>query len=236
MNSNKYSDNNKRNALLGFLGGVAFMIGDCLLYIYPGRYPAEDIDPVFAAMPAWRFTASAFLGILGMALMLFGFQSLYAMTREVCGKGMQRFMLIGGAGVAGVALAHFNLGSLLPLTYKAVIGAGGTAEMAADTCRAMSDWVTPIDIVLIAALYVQLIVLLYMILSGRSGLSKWFVLVGPFGAVAVGLLWSIVFRNTPLAAGWGSCESLGEGLMYLAAYAYWNMPGSGIEPGFLRQR
>ena len=93
--------------------------------------------------------------------------------------------------------------------------------MAVEACRVMNAWVTPLDVVIIAALYVQFIVLLYMILSKKSGLSKWYVLVGPFGAVAFGLLWSIVFQGTALAARWGSCESLGEGLMYIVAYAYW---------------
>ena len=83
---------NKRNAILGLFGGVAYMIGDCLLYIYPGRDPSAEIDPVFASMPVWRFTASAFFGLLGMAVMLFGFQSLDAMTKEVCGRKMQYFL------------------------------------------------------------------------------------------------------------------------------------------------
>lgn len=59
-----------KSAITGFWGAVLFMIGDCLLYIYPGRDAHIDIDPVFAVMPVWRFTASAFLGFFGMALML----------------------------------------------------------------------------------------------------------------------------------------------------------------------
>ncbi len=94
------------------------MIGDCLLYIYPGRDAHIDIDPVFAEMPVWRFTVSAFFGFMGMALMLFGFQSLYQMTKKVCGKRMQHFLLIGAAGVGGTAFAHFNLGSLMPLSGR----------------------------------------------------------------------------------------------------------------------
>ena len=34
-----------------------------------------DIDPIFAKMPVWRFTVSAFCGFFGMFFMLFGFQS-----------------------------------------------------------------------------------------------------------------------------------------------------------------
>lgn len=74
------------------------MIGDCLLYVYPSRDTSLDIDPVFAEMPVWRFTASALLGVIGMGFMLFGFQSLYAMTKSVCGREMQVFGLLGGVG------------------------------------------------------------------------------------------------------------------------------------------
>ena len=143
---------------------------------------------------------------------------------------MRRRMLVGGAGVGGTALVHFTLGSLLPLTYKAVLSAQGSAQMAEEVCRTMTKWVTPLNVVLIAALYVQLVVLLYMILSGRSGLSRWTVLIGPFGAVICGVIWSIVFRGTALQAGWGSCESLGEGLMYITALLFWQKQRSGGSP------
>ena len=42
---------NRMMAILGFVGGVLFMIGDCLLYIFPGRNVMADIDPIFASMP-----------------------------------------------------------------------------------------------------------------------------------------------------------------------------------------
>ena len=73
---------NERNALLGFLGGVVFMIGDCLLYVYPGRDPALDIDPVFASMPAWRSNVSAFLGFIGMASLVCGKMYLHGNVPE----------------------------------------------------------------------------------------------------------------------------------------------------------
>jgi len=215
------NEKQQRNAILGFIGAVLFMLGDCLLYIYPGRNMQLDIDPVFETMPVWRFTTSAFFGFLGMAFMLFGYKSLYEMTKLVCGKKMQRFMLLGAAGVGGTAFAHFNLGSLLPLTYKAVLSAKGTVELAHKTCEAIMTWITPIDIVIIIALYVQFIVLGYMVLSGKSGLSRWFILVSPIGAIALGMIWQMIFKGTVLEGAWGACESLGEGLMYVTAFVYW---------------
>ena len=211
----------KRNAILGFIGGVLFMIGDCLLYVYPGRDAHLDIDPVFESMPAWRFTASAFLGFIGMALMLFGFQSLYEMTKKVCGKVLPKIMLIGAAGVGGTTLAHFNLGCLMPFTYKAILSAGGSAELATSACETIIPWVTPVDLVIIIALYVQFVVLAIMVLSGKSKLSRFFIFVGPIGAIALGVLWSMVFKGSALEGCWGSCESLGEGLMYITALCYW---------------
>lgn len=60
-----------------------------------------------------------------------------------------------------------------------------------------------------------------MILSGKSGLSRFFILVGPITAIALGVLWSVVFKGSILEGCWGSCESLGEGLMYVTAFFYW---------------
>jgi len=214
-------NNQKRNAILGFIGAVLFMVGDCLLYVYPGRNMNLDIDPIFAQMPVWRFTVSAFCGFFGMAFMLFGFQSLYSMAQKVCGKFMQFLLIIGVAGVGGTAFAHFNLGSLMPLTYKAVLATGESVGVAEKVCEAMIPWITPIDIVIIIALYIQFVVLGYMILSGKSGLKRWYILVSPIGAIGLGLLWSVIFKGTFLEGGWGTCESLGEGLMYLTAFAYW---------------
>jgi len=212
---------NERNAILGVIGGVLFMTGDCLLYVFPGRDPAADIDPVFASMPVWRFMLSAFLGLIGMAFMLFGFQSLYSMTKNVCGRVMQCLMIIGGFGVAGTALAHFNLGSLMPFIYKAVLLSGGDEVLAENACATVADWAMPLDLLIIIALYMQFVVLAYMVLSGKSGLGRWFILISPIGAVALGVLWSLVFKGTAIGGAWGSCESLGEGLMYLTAFYYW---------------
>lgn len=215
------SKRNQLFGLLGLIGGALFMIGDCLLFVYPKRDTTLDVDPVFAEMPVWRFTTSALLGVIGMGFMLFGFQSLYAMTKAVCGKRMQTFALLGGVGAAGTALAHFNLGTLLPLAYKGILDSGGDAQLAENTCLKIAKWVTPLDILLIILLYVQFVVLSYMILSGKAKMSRWYFLLGPVGAVALGVVWKMIFAGSVISGAWGSCESLGEGLMYLTAMIYW---------------
>ena len=207
--------------LLGLLGGVFFMAGDCLLYVYPKRDTALNVDPVFSEMPVWRFTVSALLGVIGMGCMLFGTQSLYAMTKNVCGKKMQALAVIGIIGASGTALAHFNLGSLLPLAYKSILNNGGSHELAEKACSMLAGWVTPLDILLIVMLYVQFVVLSYMILSGRANISRWYFFMGPVGAVTLGVVWKTIFNGSVISGAWGSCESLGEGLMYLTTMIYW---------------
>ena len=143
------------------------------------------------------------------------------MTKNVCGKIMQRVMILSVAGVGGTALAHFNLGSLMPLAYNAILSSGGSVEMAEEACQMIAGWVTPIDIVIIISLYLQMIVLLYMIISKKCGLSRWYIFVSPIGAIKLGILWALIFKGTVAEGAWGSCESLGEGLMYITAWAYW---------------
>jgi len=93
--------------------------------------------------------------------------------------------------------------------------------MAEKSCQIIATWITPVDLVIIIALYVQFIVLGYMILSKKSGLSRWFILVSPIGAIALGILWAVVFKGTVVEGTWGACESLGEGLMYITVWTYW---------------
>ena len=61
------SKKNQLFGLLGLVGGVFFMIGDCLLYVYPSRDTSLDIDPVFAEMPVWKmiFSGSVISGAWG---------------------------------------------------------------------------------------------------------------------------------------------------------------------------
>lgn len=219
----------KRFSLYGFLGAVLFMIGDCLIYIYPGRNPELDIDPVFAQMPLWRFQASAVLGWFGMIGLFFGFLAFYAMTKELCKKWIQRLVFLAGAGVLGTALAHFNLGSLQPYIYKAVLESGGTSSLAQSAALQAGQWNSILDALIILLFYLQLPVFIYIIASKKSGLSRWFLLLSPFGAILMGLIWKCILTNYTIAGAWGSCESLGEGFMYLSTFFYWKKYKKAIE-------
>lgn len=56
-------------SLLGVIGGIFFMAGDCLIYCYKGNIGAE-IDPLWIDVSMWRFVISAIFGFIGMSLMI----------------------------------------------------------------------------------------------------------------------------------------------------------------------
>ena len=68
-------------------------------------------------------------------------------------------------------------------------------ELADQACQAIIPWVTPVDLLIIIAIFVQALVLVIMLLSGKSGLSRWFVLMGPVGAITLGVIWKIIFKE-----------------------------------------
>lgn len=218
----------KNYAMAGFIGAVLFMIGDCLIYVFPGRNPELNMDPVYEQMPIWRFQATTFLGWLGMLALLFGFYSFYAMTKELCGKWIQRITFLSIAGVLGTALAHFNLGALQPYVYKAVLEGGGNSIVAANATNLAGEWSTILNALIIVLFYLQFPVFLYLIISKKAGLSRWFVLLSPFGAVMLGILWKYIFAGSTIAGSWGACESLGEGLLYLTTFFYWKRKGDNV--------
>ena len=84
-NMNDHGKTMETYALMGFIGGILFVIGDCLLYCYKG-YRDLGIDPKWIEVGEWRFVLSAWLGFVGMALMLPAFYSYYKMIEETCGK------------------------------------------------------------------------------------------------------------------------------------------------------
>ena len=215
------NDKMRRYAFMGFLGAMFFVAGDWLIFVYPGRNPELNVDKVYALMPVWRFQTSTVLGWLGMGGILFGFYSLYCLVKELCGIWIQRATLLSLGGVLGISLAHFNLGILQFYVYKSVLEVEGNSAIAAAAASMAGSWTTVLDGIIIALFYIQLIVLIYLIMSGKVRISRKYILMSPFGAIILGLLWTAVFAGYTIAGGWGACESLGEGLMYLAVYICW---------------
>ena len=220
MNNTKYLQKMKFYALLGFIGGIFFMIGDCLIFCYKG-YSNADIDPLWSEVAEWRFVLSAWLGFLGMALMLPAFYSYYKMIEETCGKILRVMATFMAVGVASTGFLHFALGSLLPITYKSILSSGGTEEIAVAVAEHWQSILAPLDVVLIAFLCLEYITHFAAVISGKIGLPRLMCLAGPLGAVLSGMIWKMIFKDTVMEGAWGACESLGEALVFLTAYVYW---------------
>ncbi len=50
----------KNYALLGVIGGVLFMTGDCLIFCYEGL-GSSGVQPLWAQMPEWGFVLDEFM-------------------------------------------------------------------------------------------------------------------------------------------------------------------------------
>ena len=219
MIQNEYKKNNIF-AFSGFIGALFFMVGDCLLYCKAGL-SNSTVEPLWAEMSEQRFIISAVLGFIGMSLMLPACVSFYRMTAEVCGKVVRILINFGFIGVASTGYLHFALGSLLPISYKAVIDNGGSTELAEKLCLHWAEIVAPINIVLIACLFIIYAIHFYVTVSGRSGMNRLTCISGILGAFAVGMIWKLIFGSTAVGGAYGAFESLGEGLTYLTVYLYW---------------
>lgn len=211
---------NKMFSMLGFIGSLLFMTGDCLLYCEDGL-SVTSYEPLWSVMPEWRFIVSAVLGFVGMSLMLPACVSFNRMIAETCGKFMRILVNFGFIGVASTGYLHFSIGSLLPITCHAIIGNGGTAELAEKVCLHWSEVIAPVNFALIGFLSIMYIVHFYVTVSGRSGLHRLTCLVGITGTFAVGMIWKLIFGSTAVGGAWCACESFGEGLTYLTTYFYW---------------
>lgn len=120
-------------ACMGIIGAALFGVGDWLIYLYPGLALENDIQPLWAEMPAWRFAGSAWCGIIGGIVMMYGAYSAYVAIRSELGHRIGKVSSLGIAGAVLAGFAHFVLGSLLPLTYKNALAEGASAEQAART-------------------------------------------------------------------------------------------------------
>ncbi|MBR3636938.1 MAG: hypothetical protein IKN45_03350 [Lachnospiraceae bacterium] len=211
----------KLQSLLGVIGGVFFMAGDCLIYCYKGTTGGE-IDPLWVDVAMWRFVLSAVLGFIGMAFMIPAYLSFKKMIDESCGKVLRLFTIFMGLGVVSTGYLHFALGSLLPITYKLIVNLGGTAELAVGVCEKWSAILTPVNLVLIIFLCFEYLVHFIATVSGKLKLPRIMCLVGILGAFAIGMIWKLIFKGTAVEGAYGAFESMGEALTFLTAFIYWS--------------
>jgi len=69
-------------------------------------------------------------------------------------------------------------------------------------------------------IYLQLIILIYGVFSGKLGVKKWLILLNPVCGLIVGIVLGAVLPGNLSGIPMGM-RNLGEGLMYLIPYAYW---------------
>ena len=207
-------------AYMGIVGAVLFAAGDWLIYLYPGLTLENDIQPLWAEMQAVRFVGSAWCGIIGGVVMMFGAFSAYTAIRNELGKRAGMVSALGIAGAVMAAFAHFVLGSLLPLTYKNALAEGASAEQAARMCMRWTSYMTLPDVFMILLLYLPLFMILYMTVRGKYGIPRKTIWINVGYAVLIAVL-QPVLRNWEWIGVLGAAESLFEGCVYINLVIYW---------------
>ena len=211
----------KLQSLLGVIGGVFFMAGDCLIYCYKGT-TGREIDSLWINVAMWRSVLSAILGFIGMFLMIPAYLSFKKMIDESCGKVLRLFTVFMEVGVFSTGYLHFALGSLLPITYKLIVNLGGSVELAVGVCEQWSSILTPLNLILIIFLCFEYLVHFIATVSGKLKLPRIMCLVGILGAFAIGMIWKLIFKGTAVEGAYGAFESMGEALTFLTAFVYWS--------------
>ncbi|MBQ9614686.1 MAG: hypothetical protein IJV14_19170 [Lachnospiraceae bacterium] len=208
-------------AYMGIVGAILFGIGDWLIYLYPGLALESEIQPLWAEMPAYRFVGSAWCGIIGGIVMMFGAVSAYMAIKTELGKKAGMVSALGIAGAVLAGFAHFVLGSLLPLTYKNALAEGASAEQAARMCMRWSSYMTLPDVLMILLLYLPLFMILFMTVRGKYGIPRKTIWINAGYAVLIAAL-HLVLRNWKWIGVLGASESLFEGCVYINLVIYWN--------------
>ena len=177
-------------------------------------------------MSAGRFVGSAWCGLIGGIVMMFGAYSAHKAIRNELGPIVGNISILGIPGAVLAAFAHFVLGSLLPLTYKNALAAGASAEQAAQMSLQWSTYMLLPDVLMIALLYLPLLILLYMTVRGKYGIPRRAILINAGFVVLMGIL-QIALGRSEWVGILGAGESLFEGCVYVNLVIYWSRKGDG---------
>ena len=211
----------RKMACMGIVGAALFGVGDWLIYLYPGLALQNDIQPLWAEMPAWRFIGSAWCGIIGGIIMMYGAYSAYVAIRNELGHKIGKISSLGIAGAVMAGFAHFALGTLLPLTYKSALAEGASVEQAARMCMRWASYITLPDVLMILLLYLPLLMILYMTARGKYGIPRKALLINA-GYIVLIVVLQVILRNWEWVGILGASESLFEGCVYINLVIYWN--------------
>lgn len=212
----------KKRALIGFVGGLLFAIGDILVYLLPNCHNQELIFSDWLKMSGLRPAICMCLGCIGGVFLLVGFSSWYtALKQSGLGKYKYLMMLIL-FGIVITPIGHFVIACMGPMAYKGAVLAGASHEMAV---KIMANWTTYTDIIKIAVMsiiiLVQSVVMIIFIIKRKINCPKWMVILNPLIFTILSAPVSILLDGTGIEGIAESFESLGEGLMYIAVYYHW---------------
>lgn len=210
--------NGKTLTVCGVIGGIVLMIANATVHIGSGM-TGENPDTGWAAMLSVLCGISELLALIGALGLFMGCIGTHLAVRETCGTKMQTVSLIPVIGIVGIPLFHGNINCIEPLIYQ-VLSRHGSTDIYADMDAVISRSLAPVDLLILAAFYMQLIVLIYGTLSGRFRAPKWLIIRNPIvflilGVVLSGMLPASVSGIAP------GMRNLGEGLMYLMPLTYW---------------
>ena len=92
---------------------------------------------------------------------------------------MQKLAIAPTVGVVGMSLFHGNINCIEPLVYK-TLALSGSESMFPAMDAAISGSFAPVDLLILAAFYLQLIILIYGVFSGKLGVKKWLMYLIPY--------------------------------------------------------
>ena len=209
---------NKALSTGGIIGGIVFMAANAIVHVGSGM-TGENPDTGWAEIPPILCGISELLAVIGAVCLLMGFIGFYRMVQDSCGSKMQTFAMIPAVGVVGMALFHGNINCIEPLVYQ-VLANHGNEAVYGDMDAIISGSFAPVDLLILVTFYLQLIVLIYGVFSGRFGVKKWLIIFNPVFFLILGVLLSNVLPASISGIALGM-RNLGEGLMYIIPLSYW---------------
>ena len=210
--------NKRKFAVAGIIGGILYFIASALVHVGTGM-TGENPDPGWLNISNVFSGLSELLALAGSVCILLGFISMYKMAEETLGKTMRNLVAVSAVGIVGMALFHGNINCIEPIIYRTLVeNRAETIYSAMD--GAISGSFALVDLIILVTFYLQLIPMIYGILSGKFGVKKWLIIFNP----VVGLIIGIIFGNILPAPANGiamGMRNLGEGLIYIIPALYW---------------
>ena len=210
--------NNRKFAAAGIIGGVLYFIASALVHVGTGM-TGDNPDPGWLNISNLSSGMSELLALAGSVCILIGFISMYKMAEKTLGNAMRKLVTVSAVGIVGMALFHGNINCIEPIIYRTLDENGAEAIYSAMD-GAISGSFALVDLIILVAFYLQIIPVIYGVLSGKFGVRKWLIIFNP----VIGLIIGIILGNilpAPVNGIAMGMRNLGEGMIYLIPAMYW---------------